>query len=109
MIINPESTELWTQAIRTQDGYSEEMLNAFRRAIAINAHNASAYRAAMNFSSPRWGGNNRAQLEIIGLAEKNNPNSRLSADLFSMMKRDLAAEAQSAESKPSVAEVAQQE
>jgi hypothetical protein len=54
----------------TLGGYSDEFMQAYRRAIALEPKNRRAYELALNYSLPQWGGSREVQNEIWTEARK---------------------------------------
>ena len=76
--LNDRSPGLWNMKINTLgsiDGFSNEILEVFDKAVLIAPQNRSVYSSALNYSGQNWGGSVKARRHIIETAEKNNPDA----------------------------------
>lgn len=86
---NERSSGLWgmkIKAVGSRDGFTDEIIELFDRAVEIGPKNRFPYDVAINYSDNRWGGNPVARTHIIRTAEKNNPD----ATWVEVMKREYA-------------------
>ncbi len=80
------------KAIGSRDGYTDEIIELFDRAVEAEPTNRFPYDVAIHYSQDRWGGNPAARTHIIEAAEKNNPD----APWVEAMKRDNAGDSATA-------------
>ena len=76
--INQRNPRLWNMKINSLggiDGFTEQLLEVFDKAVAIGPDHESIYSSALNFSGQNWNGNAKARRYIIETAEKNNPDA----------------------------------
>jgi tetratricopeptide (TPR) repeat protein len=76
--MNGINGNLWISklnGIGSRDGYSDRLMDAFEKAVAVAPNNDTIYANALNYSLNRWGGNAAARRHIIELAETNNPDA----------------------------------
>ena len=76
LALNPSNGQLWNlklSALGSVNGFSENLIEVFDKAVSLAPDDASIYETALNFSSKKWGGTTKARKHIIELAIKNNP------------------------------------
>jgi hypothetical protein len=70
LALHADNSGLWAHKMLTLGGYSDEFMQAYRRAIALEPKNRRAYELALNYSLPQWGGSREVQNEIWTEARK---------------------------------------
>lgn len=78
LALNPRNADLWELKISTLgsiDGFSQELMEVFDRAVQIAPKEKGIYDNALNFAAQKWGGTSEARVHIIELASKNNPEA----------------------------------
>lgn len=78
LTLNPRNARLWNQKINTIgsiNGFSEELMATFNKAIELAPNDKGIYDSAMNYSADKWGGNAKARRHILASASKNNPDA----------------------------------
>ncbi len=76
--LNPHAPMLWSMKINSigsKDGFTDELMATFDKAVEVAPNNRYIYENALNYSTGRWGGNAAARKHIIAAAEKHNPDS----------------------------------
>ena len=76
LTLNPLSAALWNLKINTlgaADGYSDELMGVFEKAVKLAPKEQSIYKNALNYSAKKWYGTAEARRHIIELAIQNNP------------------------------------
>jgi hypothetical protein len=56
LALTTDNSTLWTHKMVTLGRYSDEFMQADRRAIELKPKNRRAYEVALNYSLPQWGG-----------------------------------------------------
>lgn len=76
--LNSHNPRLWNMKINSVgsiNGYSDEILTIFDKAVKTGPELEKIYSSALNYSSQNWKGNAKARRYIIETAEKNNPGA----------------------------------
>lgn len=82
--ININSARLWNLKISTTgsvNGYSEDLMAFFEKAVRLAPTDRELYGNALNFAEDKWHGNASARRHIIETAIKNNPDERWPLDM----------------------------
>ncbi len=87
LTLNSAHGGLWGMKINSlgsRDGFTEELLETFDKAIKLAPQMQYVYSTAMNYATDRWGGNAVARAHILETAETHNPD----ASWVEVMKRE---------------------
>ncbi len=78
LTLNSHNQRLWNMKINSLgsiNGFSDELLEIFDKAVAEGPELKQIYSSTLNYSSKNWRGTPQARRHIIETAEKNNPDA----------------------------------